>query len=167
MFIEHVSLHVVPYSGPLPYSGPRPHKRSKKTFIGLWIAIVNGHTASKTLEFRFAVAVTPPPPFSSPRPYNGPTWIFPISGEKRANRHLSQHWFSCLFKSKKKVGEDSLQLVKITTVLLPGVWAVWARDQRCNASSAFSSVGGRACALCKAVSKQKELAKEKKASFYN
>ena len=80
--------------------------------------------------------------------------LYPVSGEKRANRHLCQHWFSCLFKSKRKFGEDSL--VTITTLLLPGVWAGWAPMSVANASpppSALLAVG-LACALCKAVSKQ-------------
>ena len=41
---------------------------------------------------------------------------------------------------------------EITTVLLPGVWAGLARDQRCNTSSASGSFSGRANALCKTVS---------------
>ena len=47
---------------------------------------------------------------------------FPVSGEKCANRHLRLSTdFRAFFKSQRKFGEDSL--VKISTKLLPGVWA--------------------------------------------
>ena len=58
------------------------------------------------------------------------------------------------FQKEKREGLARDSLVKITTILLPGVWAGLARDQHCNTSSASGSVGGRACALCKAVSKE-------------
>ena len=58
--------------------------------------------------------------------------------------------------------EDSM--VNISTVLLPGVWVGCARNQHCNATSAFGSSGGRMCSLCG--SRQKEKGKEtEKVSF--